>query len=43
MTKAQLLVLVGTIWIAPHLSPKAGLLGGICILIVASLEGLGWI
>lgn len=43
MTDSQLLVLVGMIWVAPHVPAPAGLLGGSLILLAASLKGLGWI
>ena len=43
MTDSQLLILAGMIWVAPHVSAFAGLLGGSLILIAASLKGLGWI
>ena len=43
MTESQLLILVGTLWVAPHVPAPAGLLGGILILIAACLKGLGWV
>ena len=43
MTESQVLILVGTLWVAPHVPAPAGLLGGILILIAACLKGLGWV
>ena len=43
MTDAQLLVLVGTLWIVPHVPARFGLTSGHLILIAACLKGLGWI
>ena len=43
MTEAQFLILVGTLWVVPHVSARVGLLGGNLILIAACLKGMGWI
>lgn len=43
MTDAQLLVMLGTIWIAPHAKWWYGQLIGCIILIVGACKGLGWI
>jgi hypothetical protein len=42
MTETQMLVLVGTIYIAPHLEGWFGVIVGSIILIVAACKGLGW-
>ena len=43
MTDTQLLVMLGTIWIAPHAKWWYGQLIGCIILIVAACKGLGWL
>ena len=43
MTEAQFLILVGTLWVVPHVPARVGLLGGNLILIAACLKGMGWI
>jgi len=42
MTETQMLVLVGTIYVAPHCERWFGTIVGITILIVAVSKGLGW-
>jgi len=43
MTETQMLVLIGTIYIAPHLDERFGMIVGTIILIVAACKGLGWV
>ena len=43
MTETQMLVVVGTIYIAPHCDVRLGMIVGTIILIVAAFKGLGWI
>jgi hypothetical protein len=43
MTEAQMLVMLGTIWIAPHVKWWYGQTIGCIILVVAACKGLGWI
>jgi hypothetical protein len=43
MTDSQFLVLLGTVYMAPHFHPIVGNFIGASFLIVASLKGLGWI
>jgi hypothetical protein len=43
MTEAQMLVMLGTIWVAPHVCSWYGKAIGCIILIVAACKGLGWI
>ena len=41
MTETQILVLIGTIWVAPHINKLHGLMTGMFIFIIASCKGLG--
>jgi len=43
MTEAQFLVILGTIWVSPHLHKGYGQIIGSVMLIVAACKGLGWI
>jgi hypothetical protein len=43
MTTTQQLILLGTIWIAPHLNESYGLFVGSIFLLVAVCNGLRWI
>ena len=43
MTTSQMLVLFGTVWIAPHIHPFVGMTLGLGYIIVAACNGLGWI
>jgi hypothetical protein len=43
MTEAQFLVILGTVWVAPHLHKWYGQTIGCIILIVAACKGLGWV
>jgi hypothetical protein len=43
MTEAQMLVMLGTIWVAPHVCGWYGKTIGCIILLVAACKGLGWI
>lgn len=43
MTTSQVLVLFGTIWIAPHFHPFVGTTFGVGYIIVAACIGLGWL
>jgi len=43
MTDSQFLVVLGTIWVAPHANKWYGQTIGCIILIVAACRGLGWI
>jgi hypothetical protein len=43
MTETQMLVLVGTIYIAPHCDMRLGVIVGAINLFVAAFKGLGWI
>jgi hypothetical protein len=42
MTTEQLLIL-GTIYIAPHIHPIVSQLSGVIFLITAACKGLGWL
>jgi len=42
MTETQMLVLVGTIYIAPHCEGRFSLIVGAIALIAAVSKGLGW-
>jgi len=43
MTETQMLVLVGTIYIAPHCDMRLGVVVCSINLFVAAFKGLGWI
>jgi hypothetical protein len=43
MTETQMLVLIGTIYIAPHCEGRFSLIVGTTALIVAIFKGLGWV
>lgn len=43
MTDTQLLLLMGTIWVAPHSNKAYNLVVGCSFIAVASLKGLGWV
>jgi hypothetical protein len=43
MTDTQFLVLLGTVWLAPHCGYHYGMLAGSSILLVAVGRGLGWV
>lgn len=43
MTETQFLVLLGTIWITPHLNKLYAQIMGIIFLGFAACKGLGWI
>jgi hypothetical protein len=43
MTEVQMLIILGTIWIAPTLNPKYCQVVGLIFLIVAPIKGLGWL
>jgi hypothetical protein len=43
MTDTQLLLLLGTIWIAPYMNEVFSKLMGCMFIILAACKGLGWI
>ena len=43
MTEAQMLLILGTIWVAPHIKELQGNVTGCILLILAACKGLGWI
>lgn len=43
MIDTQFLVLLGTVYMAPHFHPVIGNLIGVSLFIFASLKGLGWL
>jgi len=43
MTTTQLFIILGTVWIAPHVSKHHGLITGSIILLVTAGRELGWI
>jgi hypothetical protein len=43
MNNIDLLVLTGTIWIAPHCPPLVGKVTGLFLLLCAVGGGLGWL
>jgi hypothetical protein len=43
MTETQLLLLLGTIWVAPHCNKIYNLVVGGIFIIVAACKGLGWV
>jgi hypothetical protein len=43
MTDSQFLVLLGTVWIAPHSHPILGNFVGAFCITLAAIKGLGWI
>ena len=43
MSEAQFLVLVGTVWVAPHVGELQGNVIGCLALLCAAAKGLGWL
>lgn len=43
MTDTQFLVVIGTIWIAPHVNKYYAQITGSIIICLAACKGLGWI
>ena len=43
MTDTQFLVVIGTIWIAPHVNKYYAQITGSIIICIAACKGLGWI
>jgi hypothetical protein len=43
MTETQVLIMLGTMWIAPHVDKWYAHTVGCIVLIVAVCKGLGWI
>jgi hypothetical protein len=43
MTDTQLLLLLGTIWIAPFMNEVYSKIMGCIFILVASFKGLGWL
>ena len=43
MTDTQLLLVLGTMWIAPHVNKHYAQITGLIFLIVCACKGLGWI
>ena len=43
MTTSQMLVLLGAIWIAPHCRPFVSMSIGLCYIIFAACNGMGWL
>ena len=43
MTETQMLVLIGTIYIAPHCDGRFGVFVGTIALVVSVFKGLGWV
>jgi ABC-type uncharacterized transport system permease subunit len=43
MTETQLLTILGTMWIAPHVNKYYAQITGLIFLIVCACKGLGWI
>jgi hypothetical protein len=43
MTDTQMLIILGTIWVAPYVNQYYGLTVGCIFLIVGSCYGLGWL
>jgi hypothetical protein len=43
MTNSQLLVIIATVYMAPHFHPIVGNVIGVSLFIFASLKGLGWL
>ena len=43
MTDSQFLVLMGTVWIAPHINKYYAQITGLIMTAVAACKGLGWI
>ena len=43
MTETQFLVLVGTVWVAPHVDGLQGKTIGCLVLMCAAAKGLGWL
>lgn len=41
MTSTQMLILAGTVWVAPHVPRSIGIVTGALFLIVSCLIGLG--
>ena len=43
MSEGQFLVLVGTVWVAPHVDELQGKVIGCLVLLCAAAKGLGWL
>ena len=43
MTDTQLLLLLGTVWVAPHCNKAYNLTIGCIFILVAICKGLGWV
>ena len=43
MTESQFMVLLGTVYLAPHFHPIVGNFAGLLIILAAAGKGLGWI
>jgi len=43
MTEVQLILLMGTIWVAPYCDPNAAVFIGGCCFMLAVSERLGWV
>jgi len=43
MTSTQLFIILGTVWIAPHVSKNHGQITGSIILLVMACKELGWL
>jgi hypothetical protein len=43
MTDRQILLLLGTIWIAPHCPPIVGNFCGVLFILAGVCKGLGWL
>jgi hypothetical protein len=43
MTETQMLLLIGTVWVAPHCNVWYSLFVGSIFLLIGAFKGLGWI
>ncbi len=43
MTTTQLLIILGTVWIAPHMTKNHGLITGSTVLLATVCRELGWL
>ncbi len=43
MTTTQLLIILGTVWIAPHITKNHGLITGSIVLLATACRELGWL
>jgi hypothetical protein len=43
MTETQMMIILGTIWIAPTLNAKYCQVVGLIFMVAAPIKGLGWI